>query len=137
MVLLIYCKVLLILRSFKRKSVSKFMHISTDEVFGSLGEKGEFNESSCYAPNSPYSASKAASDHLVRSWNRTYSFPTIITNCSNNYGPYQFPEKLIPLVTLKALHGKKIPVYGTGKNIRDWLHVDDHIEALIQLTKKG
>ena len=123
--------------STKRKSYFKFIHISTDEVFGSLGEKGEFNESSCYAPNSPYSASKAASDHLVRSWNRTYSFPTIITNCSNNYGPYQFPEKLIPLVTLKALHGKKIPVYGTGNNIRDWLHVNDHVEAIVKLTMKG
>tara|TARA_B100000989_G_C19516212_1_gene461770 strand:- start:966 stop:2030 length:1065 start_codon:yes stop_codon:yes gene_type:complete len=123
--------------SIKRKTVFKFVHISTDEVFGSLGKKGKFNESSCYAPNSPYSASKAASDHLVRSWNRTYSLPTIITNCSNNYGPYQFPEKLIPLVTLKALNEKKIPVYGRGNNIRDWLHVNDHVEAIIQLIIKG
>jgi len=123
--------------SFKRKSVFKFMHISTDEVFGSLGAKGKFDESSCYAPNSPYSASKASSDHLVRSWNRTYRLPTIITNCSNNYGPYQFPEKFIPLIILKALNGEKIPIYGKGNNIRDWLHVDDHIEALIKLTKKG
>ncbi len=123
--------------SLKRKSIFKFIHISTDEVYGSLGEKGEFNENSSYAPNSPYSASKAGSDHLVRSWNKTYGLPTLITNCSNNYGPFQFPEKLIPLVILKALDGKKIPIYGKGKNIRDWLHVDDHVDAIIKLSIKG
>ena len=116
--------------SFKRKSVFKFMHISTDEVFGSLGAKGKFDESSCYAPNSPYSASKASSDHLVRSWNRTYRLPTIITNCSNNYGPYQFPEKLLPLFINNIINNCPLPVYGDGNYTRDWLYVKDHAYAI-------
>ncbi len=120
-----------------RKIDFKFLHISTDEVFGSLGSKGKFNEHSKYKPNSPYSATKASSDHLVRAWFHTYSLPTLITNCSNNYGPYQFPEKLIPLTILKAINGQKIPVYGKGENIRDWLHVKDHIEALLLVAKSG
>lgn len=114
-----------------------FHHISTDEVFGSLGEDGLFTESSQYQPNSPYSASKASSDHLVRAWHHTYSLPVVITNCSNNYGPYQFPEKLIPLVILNAVEGKSLPVYGKGENIRDWLYVDDHARALLCVLEKG
>lgn len=115
----------------------RFHHISTDEVFGSLGETGFFTEDSPYQPNSPYSASKAGSDHLVRAWRETYGLPVILTNCSNNYGPYQFPEKLIPVVILNALSGKPIPIYGAGDNIRDWLHVEDHAEALLLVLEKG
>ena len=108
----------------------RFLHVSTDEVYGSLGSEGYFTEQTPYDPSSPYSASKAASDHLVRAWHRTYGLPAIITNCSNNYGPYQFPEKLIPLMTLNAIEGKALPIYGDGLNIRDWLYVEDHCEAL-------
>jgi len=115
----------------------RFHHISTDEVFGSLGKTGFFTEDSPYQPNSPYSASKAGSDHLVRAWRETYGLPVVLTNCSNNYGPYQFPEKLIPVVILSALAGKPIPIYGKGDNIRDWLHVDDHAEALLLVLEKG
>ncbi len=115
----------------------RFHHISTDEVFGSLGEDGLFREDSAYAPNSPYSASKAGSDHLARAWLHTYGLPVVATNCSNNYGPYHFPEKLIPLIILNALEGKKLPVYGAGENIRDWLFVDDHAEALLRVVEKG
>ncbi len=114
-----------------------FHHISTDEVFGSLGEDGLFTETSQYQPSSPYSASKASSDHLVRAWHHTYGLPTVISNCSNNYGPYQFPEKLIPLVILNAIEGKPIPVYGKGDNIRDWLYVDDHARALRCVLESG
>ena len=113
-----------------RKAAFRFHHVSTDEVFGTLGDEGKFSEDSPYAPNSPYAASKASADHLVRAWNHTYGLPVVLTNCTNNYGPWQFPEKLIPLVTLNALEGKKLPVYGKGTNVRDWLHVDDHAEAL-------
>jgi dTDP-glucose 4,6-dehydratase len=115
----------------------RFQHISTDEVFGSLGSTGSFNENTPYQPNSPYSASKAASDHLVRAWHHTYGLPTITTNCSNNYGPYQFPEKLIPLMIVRSLRGEPLPVYGKGENVRDWLHVDDHAEALVCVLRKG
>ena len=115
----------------------RFHHISTDEVYGSLGETGKFTETTPYDPHSPYSASKASSDHLVRAWNDTYGLPVLITNCSNNYGPYQFPEKLIPVVILKALRGESIPVYGKGENIRDWLHVEDHCRALIAVVAQG
>ncbi len=111
----------------------RFLHISTDEVFGSLGKDGFFTENTPYAPNSPYSASKASSDHIVRSYFKTYGFPTLITNCSNNYGPYQFPEKLIPLMIIKALQGEALPIYGDGKNIRDWLYVEDHCRALLNI----
>ena len=120
------------------KSVFKFHHISTDEVYGDLeGTTDLFTETTAYAPSSPYSASKASSDHLVRAWQRTYGFPTIITNCSNNYGPYHFPEKLIPLVILNALDGKALPIYGQGNQIRDWLFVEDHARALYQVVTKG
>lgn len=115
----------------------RFHHISTDEVYGSLGPTGLFTEDSPYAPNSPYSASKAASDHLVRAWYETYGLPVLVTNCSNNYGPYHFPEKLIPVVILNALAGKPIPVYGAGENIRDWLFVEDHADALLTVLAKG
>ncbi|MBS0539841.1 MAG: dTDP-glucose 4,6-dehydratase [Proteobacteria bacterium] len=119
----------------------RFQHISTDEVFGSLepADKGggKFSETTPYAPNSPYSASKAASDHLVRAWHHTYGLPTLATNCSNNYGPYHFPEKLIPLVIIRALRGERLPVYGKGENVRDWLHVEDHAEALVTVLTKG
>ena len=116
----------------------RFLHVSTDEVYGSLKENDPaFTEESNYAPNSPYSASKASSDHLVRAWFHTYGLPTIITNCSNNYGPYQFPEKLIPVIILSALEGKKIPIYGDGKNIRDWLYVTDHCIAIMAILAKG
>jgi dTDP-glucose 4,6-dehydratase len=108
----------------------RFLYVSTDEVFGSLGPTGAFTESTPYRPSSPYAASKAAADHLVRAWHHTYGLPTIITNCSNNYGPYQFPEKLIPLMILNAMGGKPLPVYSRGENVRDWLHVDDHVRAL-------
>ena len=115
----------------------RFQHISTDEVYGSLGETGFFTEKTPYSPHSPYSASKAASDHLVRAWHDTYGLPTLITNCSNNYGPYHFPEKLIPLIILNCLDGKPLPVYGKGANVRDWLHVEDHVEALCLVNEKG
>jgi len=115
----------------------RFQHISTDEVFGSLGATGQFTETTPYQPNSPYSASKAASDHLVRAWHHTYGLPTLATNCSNNYGPYHFPEKLIPLVILRALSGESLPVYGKGENVRDWLHVEDHAEALTLVLRRG
>lgn len=115
----------------------RFHHISTDEVFGSLGPDGQFTEHTPYDPRSPYSASKAASDHLVRAWAETYGLPVVLTNCSNNYGPYHFPEKLIPVTILNALHGKPIPVYGTGENIRDWLYVEDHADALLLVLEKG
>jgi dTDP-glucose 4,6-dehydratase len=115
----------------------RFLHISTDEVFGSLGDGGYFSETSPYAPNSPYSASKASSDHLVRAWHETYRLPTLLTNCSNNYGPYHFPEKLIPHMIIKGLAGEKLPVYGDGQNIRDWLYVDDHAKALTLILERG
>ncbi|MCP4697520.1 MAG: dTDP-glucose 4,6-dehydratase [Gammaproteobacteria bacterium] len=115
----------------------RFHHISTDEVYGSLGDTGLFTETTPYQPNSPYSASKASSDHLVRAWHHTYGLPTVTTNCSNNYGPYQFPEKLIPLMILNAAAGKPLPVYGTGANIRDWLYVDDHARALCLVLERG
>ncbi len=115
----------------------RFHHVSTDEVFGSLGPDGLFSEDSRYQPNSPYAASKAAADHLVRAWHETFGLPTVMTNCSNNYGPYHFPEKLIPLAILKALHGEPIPVYGKGDNVRDWLHVEDHARALYAVLTGG
>jgi dTDP-glucose 4,6-dehydratase len=115
----------------------RFHHISTDEVFGSLGEAGQFTETTPYDPRSPYSASKAASDHLVRAWHETYGLPVVLTNCSNNYGPYHFPEKLVPVVILNALHGRPIPVYGDGGNVRDWLYVEDHADALLLVLEKG
>ncbi|MGD9638323.1 MAG: dTDP-glucose 4,6-dehydratase [Alphaproteobacteria bacterium] len=121
-----------------KKSLFKFHHISTDEVYGDLADtKSFFTEKTPYAPSSPYSSSKASSDHLVRAWFRTYGLPTVITNCSNNYGPYQFPEKLIPLMILNCLEGKKLPVYGQGNQIRDWLYVDDHVRALYSVLTKG
>lgn len=123
--------------SLDDKSDFRFHHISTDEVYGSLGDQGLFTELSSYNPSSPYSASKASSDHLVRAWNRTYGLPVLITNCSNNYGPYQFPEKLIPLAILNALEGKPIPIYGNGQQVRDWLHVNDHAQALYEVVTKG
>ena len=113
------------------------LHVSTDEVYGSLAEGGLFSETTAYAPHSPYSASKASSDHLVSAWADTYGLPTLITNCSNNYGPYQFPEKLIPLVILKALNNERIPVYGRGENIRDWLYVGDQVDALYTVISSG
>lgn len=116
--------------SAEDKSRFRFLHVSTDEVYGSLGSSGHFTEETAYDPHSPYSASKASSDHLVRAWATTYRLPVLVTNCSNNYGPYQFPEKLIPVVILKALRGEAIPVYGDGENIRDWLHVLDHVDAI-------
>lgn len=115
----------------------RFHHISTDEVYGTLGATGQFSEDTPYAPNSPYSASKAASDHLVRAWHETYGLPVVLTNCSNNYGPYHFPEKLIPVVILNALAGKPIPVYGQGLNVRDWLYVEDHADALLTVLSRG
>jgi dTDP-glucose 4,6-dehydratase len=115
----------------------RFHHVSTDEVFGSLGKRGKFTETTRYRPNSPYSASKAASDHLVRAWHETYRLPILLSNSSNNYGPYHFPEKLIPLVILKALHGEPIPVYGTGENVRDWLYVEDHAAALFTILTEA
>lgn len=115
----------------------RLLHVSTDEVFGSLGESGFFTEASPYAPNSPYSASKASSDHLVRAWHETYGLPTLLTNCSNNYGPYHFPEKLIPHMIIKGLAGEHLPVYGDGQNIRDWLYVGDHARALTTVLERG
>ena len=121
----------------ERAARFRFHHVSTDEVFGSLGADGRFSETSRYEPNSPYAASKAASDHLVRAWHETFGLPTVMTNCSNNYGPFHFPEKLIPLAILKALHGEAIPVYGKGDNVRDWLYVDDHARALHAVLTGG
>jgi dTDP-glucose 4,6-dehydratase len=121
----------------ERKRRFRFHHISTDEVFGSLGADGYFTETTAYAPNSPYSASKASSDMLVRAWHHTFGLPVVTSNCSNNYGPYQFPEKLIPVVIIAALEGKPIPVYGTGQNIRDWLYVEDHARALLTILERG
>jgi dTDP-glucose 4,6-dehydratase len=120
-----------------RPETFRFHHISTDEVFGSLGPTGQFTEDTPYDPRSPYSASKAASDHLVRAWHETYGLPVVLTNCSNNYGPYHFPEKLIPVAILNALHGRPIPVYGKGENVRDWLYVEDHADALLLVVQKG
>jgi len=115
----------------------RFLHVSTDEVYGSLGDSGKFTETTAYAPNSPYSASKAASDHLVRAFHHTYGLPVLTTNCSNNYGPYQFPEKLIPLVIAKAIAGEPLPVYGDGRNVRDWLYVGDHCTAIRAVLERG
>lgn len=120
-----------------RKAQFRFHHISTDEVYGSLGATGLFREDSPYEPNSPYSASKAGSDHLVRAWYHTYGFPAVITNCSNNYGPFHFPEKLIPLTIVRGLKGQSMPVYGKGENVRDWLYVEDHARALIAVVRRG
>ena len=120
-----------------RKKNFRFHHISTDEVYGSLGDSGFFTEETSYKPNSPYSASKASSDHLVRAWHETFKLPVVTTNCSNNYGPFHFPEKLIPLMILNALDLKKLPVYGKGDNVRDWLFVEDHAEALLTVFEKG
>jgi dTDP-glucose 4,6-dehydratase len=128
---------LLELARFNRERLNLFHHVSTDEVYGSLDENGYFTEETPYRPNSPYSASKAASDHLVRAYSRTYGLPVTISNCSNNYGPFQFPEKLIPLIILNALEGKELPVYGDGQNIRDWLYVSDHCRAVWAIMKKG
>ncbi len=119
------------------RAAFRFLHVSTDEVYGSLGETGKFSETTPYAPNSPYSASKAASDHLVRAFHHTYGLPVLTTNCSNNYGPYQFPEKLIPLVIAKALAGEPLPVYGDGSNVRDWLYVEDHCAAIRTVLERG
>jgi len=123
--------------SFERKKAFKFQHISTDEVFGSALGNNKFDENTCYNPRSPYSATKASSDHLVRAWYHSFDLPIIITNCSNNYGPFQFPEKLIPLSILKAINNKPIPIYGDGKNIRDWLFIEDHIDAIVLAGTKG
>lgn len=120
-----------------RRDSFRFLQISTDEVFGSLGAEGRFTEENQYRPNSPYAASKASADHLVRAWGHTYGLPTIITNCSNNYGPYQFPEKLIPLIITRAIAGKSLPVYGDGSNVRDWLYVEDHARALVRVLENG
>ena len=120
-----------------RPEAFRFHHVSTDEVYGSLGDTGLFTEETPYDPRSPYSASKASSDHLVRAWHETYGLPVLLTNCSNNYGPFHFPEKLIPVVILKALAGEPIPVYGTGENVRDWLYVEDHADALLTVLEKG
>ena len=119
------------------RSSFRFVHVSTDEVFGSLGARGAFDITSPYDPRSPYSASKAGSDHLARAWHHTYGLPVVVTNCSNNYGPYQHPEKLIPHITLRALHGLPLPVYGTGTNVRDWLHVEDHARGLVSAAQHG
>ena len=121
----------------EKKDAFRFLHVSTDEVYGSLGADGLFHESTPYNPSSPYSASKAASDHLAKAWYRTYGFPIVVSNCSNNYGPYHFPEKLIPLVILNALEQKALPVYGTGENVRDWLYVEDHARALATIANSG
>jgi len=121
----------------KERSAFRFHHVSTDEVYGSLDETGYFTEETPYKPNSPYSASKAASDHLVRAWHKTYGMPTVISNCSNNYGPYQYPEKLIPLMIQKAISGGDLPIYGKGENVRDWLYVDDHARALMTIVEQG
>ena len=120
-----------------KKKAFRFLHVSTDEVYGSLGPEGLFSETSAYDPSSPYSASKASSDHLVMAWHRTYGLPVVISNCSNNYGSYQLPEKLIPLMILNALEGKMLPIYGDGSNVRDWLYVDDHVAALHLILTRG
>ena len=119
------------------RSHFRFLHVSTDEVYGSLGATGRFSETSPLSPNSPYSASKASSDHLVRAWRHTYGLPVLVTNCSNNFGPYQFPEKLIPLLIIRAIQKKPLPIYGTGENVRDWLYVDDHVRALCAVLARG
>ncbi|MBT6543710.1 MAG: dTDP-glucose 4,6-dehydratase [Rhodobacteraceae bacterium] len=124
-------------RDSSKSDSFRFHHISTDEVFGSLGKTGYFTEETSYAPNSPYAASKAASDHLVRAWHETYGLPVVLSNCSNNYGPYHFPEKLIPVIIINALAGKPLPVYGNGENVRDWLYVEDHADALLTVLTKG
>ncbi len=124
-------------RAWKGRTDVRFLHVSTDEVFGALGAEGRFSEATPYAPRSPYSASKAASDHFVRAWAATYGLPVLVTNCSNNYGPRQFPEKLIPFALLRALSGEPVPVYGKGENVRDWLYVDDHCEALARVFEAG
>ena len=121
----------------EKRAGFRFLHVSTDEVFGSLGEDGFFTETTAYAPNSPYSASKASSDHLVRAWRETYDLPTLVTNCSNNYGPYHFPEKLIPHMIIKGLADEPLPVYGDGQNVRDWLYVEDHAKALTLVLERG
>ena len=122
----------------ERRDVFRFLHVSTDEVYGDLGDSDAlFTETTAYAPSSPYSASKAASDHLVHAWHRTYGLPVLISHCTNNYGPYQFPEKLIPLMTLNAVQGKPLPLFGNGLQVRDWLHVDDHVRALMLILEKG
>jgi dTDP-glucose 4,6-dehydratase len=125
--------------AYWRKSAGdfRFIHVSTDEVYGSLGPRGLFSETSAYAPNSPYSASKASADHLARAWGETYGVPVLITNCSNNYGPFQHPEKLIPTVIRSALSGKPIPIYGKGENVRDWIYVEDHVSGLLEVAAKG
>jgi len=123
--------------SEQKRDAFRFHHISTDEVYGSLDDGGMFTETTSYDPSSPYSASKAASDHLVRAWHRTYGLPVLLTNCSNNYGPYQFPEKLIPLIILNALQGKSLPIYGEGNQVRDWLYVEDHARALFKVLQEG
>jgi dTDP-glucose 4,6-dehydratase len=115
----------------------RFLHVSTDEVYGSLGDSGAFTEETVYAPNSPYSASKAGADHLVRAYRHTFGLPTLLTNCSNNYGPYQFPEKLIPLMILNAMDGKPLPIYGDGGNVRDWLYVEDHCRGILRVLERG
>lgn len=115
----------------------RFLHVSTDEVYGELGRTGYFTEDTAYCPRSPYSATKASADHLVRAWHHTYGLPVLLTNCSNNYGPYQYPEKLIPVVILKAIQHEPIPVYGTGENVRDWLYVEDHVQALLEVLSEG
>ena len=121
----------------ERRDDFRFLHVSTDEVYGTLGSTGKFTEATAYAPNSPYSASKAASDHLVRAWHHTYGMPVLTTNCSNNYGPYQFPEKLIPLMIAKAMSGQPLPIYGDGGNVRDWLYVEDHCRAIALVLASG
>ncbi len=127
----------LLAASEAERTAFRFLHVSTDEVYGSLGPDGAFTETTPYAPNSPYSASKAAADHLVRAYHETYGVPTLLTNCSNNYGPYQFPEKLVPLVLMNALDGKRLPIYGDGQNRRDWLHVLDHCDAILRVLEAG
>jgi dTDP-glucose 4,6-dehydratase len=127
----------LFLRETPRKAGFRFLHVSTDEVYGTLGPEGAFSETSAYSPNSPYAASKAGADHLVRAWHETYALPVLLTNCSNNYGPYQFPEKLIPLMTLNAVEGKPLPIYGDGGNVRDWLYVEDHCEGILLVLRQG
>jgi dTDP-glucose 4,6-dehydratase len=123
--------------SAEKRGLFRFLHVSTDEVYGSLGQTGAFTETTPYAPNSPYAASKASADHLARAWHKTFRLPVLISNCSNNYGPFQFPEKLLPLSIAKARAGENLPIYGTGENIRDWLYVEDHAEALFLIFEKG
>jgi len=126
-----------LLETAREFGVEKFLHVSTDEVYGSLGSTGKFTEKTSISPNSPYSASKASSDMLVRAWTETFSLPTVITRCSNNYGPYQFPEKFIPLMIINAIQGKELPIYGDGMNVRDWIHVEDHCEAIYMVLHSG